>query len=190
LLKKLAFSLIICSLLAACGQDSSESGQIESSAKKEQKSEQSTQKVTNTSSNDKAAEEVKVSPPPAEAQGEAVPLSWGEFFDNGDQTKPSEKFQSLSGKKIEFEGYMGEIISMNDGWFLLIEKPGAECPFCSNDQTFWNKIMIIFVKNPEHLRYIPGKVKITGTFDVGPKKDESGYVTMFRVYHATFESAK
>lgn len=185
MLKKLVLTIACCSLLAACGNQETKVVDVEKTVQAEEKvAEVAATKLTSQVVKPTTTSSVK------EATGEAVPITWNDFFDNGDQTKASKKFQSLSGEKIVFEGYMGEIINMNKGWFLLIQKPGAECPFCSNDQTFWNKIMIVFVKNPEHLRYIQGKVRVTGTLDVNVKQDESGYTTMFRIYHATFESAK
>jgi len=174
------------SLLAACNQEKTSVVETDTPIRAEKKSIVAAETPVPTS---KPAEST-VAPAPQEAAGEAVPITWDDFFDNGDQTKPSAKFNSLSGKKIELEGYMGEIINMNKGWFILIQQPGAECPFCSNDQTYWNKIMIVFVKEPNHLRYVPGKVKVTGTLDVDVKTDESGYTTMFRIYHAEFKAAE
>lgn len=113
-------------------------------------------------------------------------IKWGEFFDDGDQTTPSEKFKSLKGERVEIKGWMGEVLNLNQGWFLLISAPGAECPFCSEDESYWNEIMIVFVENPSSLRYTKEPLLVEGTLDVGIKIDESNYKTMFRLYDATF----
>lgn len=113
-------------------------------------------------------------------------IKWGEFFDEGDQTTPSEKFKSLKDERVEIKGWMGEVLNLNQGWFLLISAPGAECPFCSEDESYWNEIMIVFVDNASSLRYTKEPLLVEGTLDVGIKIDESNYKTMFRLYDATF----
>ncbi|MFN0225202.1 hypothetical protein ACKTOS_26275, partial [Paenibacillus sp. KR2-11] len=134
-----------------------------------------------------AAEATKAAP--AHTSGPPV-VSWDEFFDNEEQKTPSNKFWDLNGKSVEIKGYMGEVLSMEKNWFLLIPKPGAECPFDNGDETYWNKIMIVYVPDDVKLRYTQGPLKITGRLDVGIKIDESGYKTMFRLYDAQFEKIK
>ncbi|WP_019421410.1 hypothetical protein [Paenibacillus sp. OSY-SE] len=114
-------------------------------------------------------------------------LLWSEFFDNEKQDTPSDKFWELSGKQVKIKGYMGEVLSFDKHWFLLIPAPGAECPFDNGDETYWNKIMMVFVPSDTKLRYTSGALELTGTLDAGIKIDESGYKTMFRLYDATFE---
>ncbi|NOU73022.1 hypothetical protein GC098_16615 [Paenibacillus sp. LMG 31458] len=117
-------------------------------------------------------------------------INWTQFFDDDKQDKPSEKFWDMSGKTVQIKGFMGEVLSFDKHWFLLIPKPGAECPFDNGDETYWNKIMIVFVPDNVKLRYTPGPLLITGKLDVGVKLDESGYKTMFRLYDASFEKIK
>ncbi|WP_261305692.1 hypothetical protein [Paenibacillus andongensis] len=117
-------------------------------------------------------------------------INWTQFFDNDKQDKPSEKFWDMSGKTVQIKGFMGEVLSFDKHWFLLIPKPGAECPFDNGDETYWNKIMIVFVPDNVKLRYTSGPLLITGKLDVGVKLDESGYKTMFRLYDASFEKIK
>ncbi|WP_235550080.1 hypothetical protein [Paenibacillus sp. Soil724D2] len=64
---------------------------------------------------------------------------------------------------------MGEVLSFEKHWFLLIPQAGAECPFDNGDQTYWNKTMILFVPECEKLRFTPGPLHITGRLDVGIK---------------------
>jgi hypothetical protein len=113
-------------------------------------------------------------------------IKWDNFFDDEKQDKPSKKFSDLNGQDVTIDGFMGEILSLGQGWFLLIPKPGAECPFDNGDQSYWNSIMIVFVKNKDKLRYTQGALRLTGRLDVGAKKDESGYTTMFRLYDAEY----
>ncbi len=115
-------------------------------------------------------------------------IDWNGFFDGSDQTRPSEHFWDLSGSKVKIKGFMGEVLSFEKNWFLLIPEPGAECPFDNGDETYWNKIMIVFVPGGDKLRYTSGPLEITGRLDVGIKIDESGYKTMFRLYDASFKS--
>ncbi len=115
-------------------------------------------------------------------------INWNEFFDGSDQTRPSERFWDLSGSKVTIKGFMGEVLSFEKNWFLLIPEPGAECPFDNGDETYWNKIMIVFVPEGSKLRYTSGPLEISGRLDVGIKIDESGYKTMFRLYDASFKS--
>ncbi|WP_063868188.1 hypothetical protein [Paenibacillus sp. Soil766] len=117
-------------------------------------------------------------------------LKWSEFFDNDKQTTPSNKFWDLSGKQVVIKGYMGEVLSMEKNWFLLIPEPGAECPFDNGDETYWNKIMIVYLPKGDKLRFTSGPLQITGRLDVGIKIDDSGYKTMFRLYDAKFEKIK
>jgi hypothetical protein len=127
---------------------------------------------------------VKPSPP---ASNE---INWDQFFDNEKQDTPSDRFWDMSGKTVQIKGFMGEVLSFDKHWFLLIPKPGAECPFDNGDETYWNKIMIVFVPDDVKLRYTSGPLLITGKLDVGVKLDESGYKTMFRLYDANFEKIK
>jgi PBP1b-binding outer membrane lipoprotein LpoB len=113
-------------------------------------------------------------------------LSWSEFFDNEKQDTPSDKFWDLQGKEVTIKGYMGEVLSFDKNWFLLIPAPGAECPFDNGDETYWNKIMMVFVPSDTKLRYTANPIELKGTLDVGIKIDESGYKTMFRLYNTTF----
>lgn len=117
-------------------------------------------------------------------------IGWGEFFDGEDQTTPSERFWDLSGSTVTIRGFMGEVLSFENNWFLLIPKPGAECPFDNGDETYWNKIIIVFVPDDVKLRYKSEALQITGRLDVGIKIDESGYKTMFRLYDASFNEIK
>ncbi|WP_340026049.1 hypothetical protein MHI24_13270 [Paenibacillus sp. FSL K6-1096] len=115
-------------------------------------------------------------------------IGWNGFFDGDDQTRPSEHFWDLSGQQVTIKGFMGEVLSFEKNWFLLIPEPGAECPFDNGDETYWNKIMIVFVPEGSKLRYTTGPLEISGRLDVGIKIDESGYKTMFRLYDASFKS--
>lgn len=115
-------------------------------------------------------------------------IDWNGFFDCSDQTRPSERFWDLTGSKVTIKGFMGEVLSFEKNWFLLIPEPGAECPFDNGDETYWNKIMIVFVPEGSKLRYTSGPLEISGRLDVGIKIDESGYKTMFRLYDASFKS--
>ncbi|GAA3410276.1 hypothetical protein ACFFNY_22125 [Paenibacillus hodogayensis] len=129
---------------------------------------------------------------PSKSASATPAIQWAEFFDNEKQDRPSEKFWDLSDQKktVEIKGYMGEVLSLDKHWFLLIPQPGAECPFDNGDETYWNKIMIVYVPDTVKLRYTSGPLKITGRLDVGIKVDESGYKTMFRLYDASFEKIK
>lgn len=115
-------------------------------------------------------------------------IGWNGFFDGDDQTRPSEHFWDLSSQQVTIKGFMGEVLSFEKNWFLLIPEPGAECPFDNGDETYWNKIMIVFVPEGSKLRYTSGPLEISGRLDVGIKIDESGYKTMFRLYDASFKS--
>lgn len=149
-----------------------------------------------TKANAKASSAPVTSPPKSEgtetqavasATGIAA-IDWDGFFDGDDQTRPSEHFWDLSGSKVTIKGFMGEVLSFEKNWFLLIPEPGAECPFDNGDETYWNKIMIVFVPEGSKLRYTSGPLEISGRLDVGIKIDESGYKTMFRLYDASFKS--
>lgn len=111
-------------------------------------------------------------------------LAWSEFFDNEAQNTPSDKFWDLQGETVTIKGYMGEVLSFDKNWFLLIPAPGAECPFDNGDETYWNKIMMVFVPSDSKLRYTSNPIELKGSLDVGIKIDESGYKTMFRIFDA------
>lgn len=145
------------------------------------------------SSNKKAEASAKTTHSPTAAADKKTgpqPIGWSEFFDGEDQTTPSERFWDLSGSTVTIKGFMGEVLSFEKNWFLLIPEPGAECPFDNGDETYWNKIMIVFVPDDVKLRYKPEPLQITGRLDVGIKIDESGYKTMFRLYDASFKEIK
>ncbi|MEK4849619.1 hypothetical protein NST04_07000 [Paenibacillus sp. FSL H7-0756] len=143
-----------------------------------------------------SAPALSVSPSPSAAATATVvaastgntAIDWNGFFDGDDQTRPSEHFWDLSGQQVTIKGFMGEVLSFEKNWFLLIPEPGAECPFDNGDETYWNKIMIVFVPEGSKLRHTSGPLEISGRLDVGIKIDESGYKTMFRLYDASFKS--
>ncbi|NOV03516.1 hypothetical protein [Paenibacillus planticolens] len=135
----------------------------------------------------KADEPSKSAKPPTSLTNE---INWDQFFDNDKQDTPSDRFWDMSGKTVQIKGFMGEVLSFDKHWFLLIPKPGAECPFDNGDETYWNKIMIVFLPDDVKLRYTSGPLLIKGKLDVGVKLDESGYKTMFRLYDASFEKIK
>jgi len=145
------------------------------------------EQVEEESTNEADIEETTAKELESEATNKEETISWGEFFDDGDQTKPSERFKSLKGEKVSIEGWMGEVLHLRQGWFLLIKEPGGECPFCTEDESFWNEILIVFVDDPSTLRYTKEPLLVEGTLDVGIKIDESNYKTMFRLYDATFK---
>lgn len=172
---------------------STDSGVEEKGSKKES--------IEGTGALQSPAVRLKPSPSPLQsaldkAGGESVSstdktsINWDGFFDGTDQTRPSERFWDLSGSQVTIKGFMGEVLSFEKNWFLLIPEPGAECPFDNGDETYWNKIMIVFVPEGSKLRYTSDPLEITGRLDVGIKIDESGYKTMFRLYDASFTSIK
>jgi hypothetical protein len=146
----------------------------------------------------KSAASTTIEPKPVDTQASVKPkqptlsneINWTQFFDDDKQDKPSSKFWDMGGKTVQIKGFMGEVLSFDKHWFLLIPKPGAECPFDNGDETYWNKIMIVFVPDNVKLRYTSGPLLLTGKLDVGIKLDESGYKTMFRLYDASFEKIK
>jgi hypothetical protein len=119
--------------------------------------------------------------------GEKPEITGDQFFDNNKQDTPSERFWDLKGEDVVINGFMGEVRSLSGGWFLLIPEPGVECPFDNGDQSYWNKIMIVFVEDQKDLRFTSGPLRVEGRLDVGVKVDESNYKTMFRLYDAKFE---
>lgn len=120
------------------------------------------------------------------SSADGTSIDWDGFFDGSDQTRPSERFWDLSGSRVTIKGFMGEVLSFEKNWFLLIPEPGAECPFDNGDETYWNKIMIVFVPEGSKLRHTSEPLQLSGRLDVGIKIDESGYKTMFRLYDASF----
>ena len=137
-----------------------------------------------------AKSEVELKVPAKSTSTGNTSIGWSEFFDGEDQTTPSNRFWDLKGSTVTIKGFMGEVLSFDKHWFLLIPEPGAECPFDNGDETYWNKIMIVFVPDDVKLRYKSGPLQITGRLDTGIKIDESGYKTMFRIYDASFEEMK
>ncbi|MBO9604594.1 MAG: hypothetical protein J7639_01515 [Paenibacillaceae bacterium] len=129
-------------------------------------------------------------PPANKPAGSSNTIDWSQFFDDDKQATPSNRFWDLGGQKVQIKGFMGEVLSFEKHWFLLIPSPGSECPFDNGDATYWNKIMIVFVPDDVKLRYTEGPLLITGRLDVGIKLDQSGYKTMFRLYDASFERIK
>lgn len=149
-------------------------------------------KEKETGSKQEAEAKTTYSPdqPTKQQKKDITKISWSGFFDGEDQTTPSDQFWDLSGSTVKIRGFMGEVLSFEKNWFLLIPEPGAECPFDNGDETYWNKIMIVFVPQEVQLRYKSEAIEITGRLDVGIKVDESGYKTMFRLYDATFTEIK
>lgn len=167
---------------------------------KSQSSPKDENRADSKAASDKTSATVASSKPPTSKENKSAsggkgktgtqPIGWSQFFDGDDQTTPSEAFWDLSGSTVTIKGFMGEVLSFENNWFLLIPEPGAECPFDNGDETYWNKIMIVFVPEDVKLRYKSEPLEITGRLDVGIKIDESGYKTMFRLYDASFKEIK
>ena len=169
-MKRIISLLICCGILVGCAPKKQEATTVEEAAS-------TPVEVTSIEKEQQVLSE------------EEVMISWDDFFDGEDVTKPSQKFQELSSRNVVIEGWMGEVLNIGQGWFLLIPAPGADCPFCSEDGNYWNKIMIVFVEDAKNLRHLNDKLVVRGRLDVGIKVDESNYRTMFRLYDATFEVA-
>ncbi|MGG1877856.1 hypothetical protein ABDI30_09830 [Paenibacillus cisolokensis] len=172
---------------AASSASSNAAKPADKAAAKQESSESKAKPADTAAASTKPANDAKSQP--AASSSKYPQIGWNEFFDNEEQTTPSDRFWDLSDgrKTVQIKGFMGEVLSFNQNWFLLIPEPGAECPFDNGDETYWNKIMIVFVKDGSKLRYTSKPLKLTGRLDVGVKVDESGYKTMFRLYDATFE---
>ncbi|MDX8045347.1 hypothetical protein SH601_05030 [Gracilibacillus sp. S3-1-1] len=191
-------------LLVACSQNQQANSEVTLAEMNTESTENASGEVVNEESNSESVEveeeeattqqeepkEEKVNQPEPKQSGDENIITWDDFFDDDQQETPSEKFWDLSGEEVVIDGFMGEVLSLAGGWFLLIPEPGAECPFDNGDQSYWNKIMIVFVDDKQDLRFTNGPLKVTGRLDVGVKVDESNYRTMFRLYDAQFEVVK
>ncbi|MGD6968093.1 hypothetical protein ACQCVP_16825 [Rossellomorea vietnamensis] len=212
-MKKFLSILLTASLLTACNSgDSAQEGQslkemvseeataasaeteigqsteqtVQSEVKEESVEVENDNTQTETAQSDTSAAEDSIT---TDASSSTPVITWQDFFDDSSQSEPSEKLKALNGQKVKITGFMGDALDFKGGWFLMIETDGGDCPFCSADESYWNKVMVIFAKNKNYLRNIPGGVEAEGILDVGIKEDETGYNTMFRLYDAEFRSA-
>ncbi|TYS17682.1 hypothetical protein FZC78_07420 [Rossellomorea vietnamensis] len=211
-MKKFLSILLTASLLTACNSgDSAQEGQSlkemvseeATAASAETEIDQSTEQTVQSEVKEESVEvendttqtetapsdTVKEDPIKPDTSGSIPVITWQDFFDDSSQSEPSEKLKALNGQKVKITGFMGDALDFKGGWFLMIETDGGDCPFCSADESYWNKVMVIFAKNKNYLRNIPGGVEAEGILDVGIKEDETGYNTMFRLYDAEFRSA-
>lgn len=133
----------------------------------------------------------------ARAADATVRITFAEFFSSsntyqaGIGMKPdlelSQKLESLNGERVEILGFMDALLPPDGSFFILLREPFLACPFHANDFD-WAGILTVFVDGSTP--YIGGPVRVVGTLEVGPERDETGLISYVRVYDATVTRAR
>ncbi len=96
----------------------------------------------------------------------------------------SEKLKSLSGKRVEIEGYLAPPLKPEGNFVVLTRYPVDVCPFCAAEADWPIDIVAVYLR--EEAAHIATKVRVIGTLDIGTKLDEKlGFVSLIRLQNAS-----
>ncbi|MBX3029655.1 MAG: hypothetical protein KF809_05815 [Chloroflexi bacterium] len=127
---------------------------------------------------------VVVDHPPTDASGEAVPLSFEEFYDGYDIRTGlilSDTLRSLAGRRVRMEGYMAPPLKPDLDFFVLTRIRMAYCPFCSTAADWPDDIAVVYLTQGT-MRATDRPLRLEGVLELGARRDEqTGLLSIVRI---------
>ncbi|UNC92918.1 hypothetical protein [Candidatus Contubernalis alkaliaceticus] len=80
----------------------------------------------------------------------------------------SEKAQSLDGQMVNIKGWISPISPLGGDMFYLIRVPGAECPFCANEEVDYFDFLIVHLDKQFPFTFDP--ISVTGILEIEKSK--------------------
>lgn len=115
---------------------------------------------------------------------EPVSLAFGEFFDpNPSELKPSAKLLSLHGRRVRLIGFMARLEAAPRGAFYLCPTPvqGDESGGGTADLPVSAVRVIVRSARDRPVPFVPGRLEVTGTLEVGSQAEPDGTVSSLRL---------
>ena len=121
---------------------------------------------------------------PAATAADSLPtLELRALFEPGPKLKPSAAAIALAGKRVRLAGFMAELESPLKGAFYLVPRP-VHCDEAGGGTADLppESVLVTIAWSAEKLiRFVPGAIEATGTFEVGNRADEAGRTSNFRL---------
>jgi hypothetical protein len=119
-------------------------------------------------------------------------ISFGEFFDASNrELKPSNKLQSVNGKRVTLTGFMAQMEVEPEGSFYLVPRP----VFCDeegggNADLPPESVLVVapFLKNHK-IPFVPWPLEVTGVLTLG-NQEKNGQVSAIRLTLDESQSAQ
>lgn len=96
----------------------------------------------------------------------------------------SPKLKALDGKPVRLIGYMVQQEHMSPDHFFLAARPLKLCPDCGGLTTLPYDVVrvnVVGAKSSVPLRYISGRVTLTGILSLGNREEADGTVSLVRL---------
>jgi len=131
---------------------------------------------------------LSLAPRPVTASGDILSppatLSFSDFFAPDSPTLvPSPTLQRLNGRRVRMVGYMARVEHPRSGRFYLCPRPTVLDEEGGGTADLPAEAVLVFLPSigRRTLPYVPGRVEVTGTLDVGYREDEEGGVSWVRL---------
>ncbi len=97
------------------------------------------------------------------------------------------KAQAMSGKKIDFLGFMAPPLRATGRFFVLTKEPVSLCPFCNSDADWPADIVVIYLKKEETFVQRNRPILVSGRLELGSYRDpDTGFVSLVRLVDASY----
>jgi hypothetical protein len=115
-------------------------------------------------------------------------LSFGTILiQGGDFT---DRAKQLKGKLVEMRGYMAPPLKPEVDFFVLTALPTTTCPFCDNEASWPDNIVLIMLERPVRALAYDQLLNVSGILDLGTQTDEvTGFVSRVRLRGAKYSRA-
>lgn len=203
-----AFSLLLVSILTACGDNTTAPQNSAASVPTVAVTTQATTaRVTTVAATTQAATTARATTVAATTQAatpatnsnaaannEPVKLRFSEFY--APQSSPinlvfSDKLKSANGKRIQITGYMAPPLKPDLDFFVLTRIKLAVCPFCSTAADWPEDIMLVTMQDGKTIKQIEEPITIVGKLEIGDSVDPTtGFFSLLRLRAETIEVFK
>ena len=100
--------------------------------------------------------------------------------------------KSIDGESVEINGYLATSSPVDGSFIFLMNMPYQSCPFCVPNTTELSNTIEVYPKSGEKFSYTASAVKVKGTLEVAPSKNEPftdrfGYSFSFKIVDAEYE---
>jgi hypothetical protein len=95
----------------------------------------------------------------------------------------SARAKELAGKTVEMRGYMAPPLKPEVDFYVLTSTPMATCPFCDNEATWPQDIVLVMLARPLRPQAYSRPLTVSGILDIGTQTDEkTGFVSRVRLW--------
>ena len=103
----------------------------------------------------------------------------------------SQKLKSFADKTVSVEGFMAPPLKPEADFLVMTREPVSLCPFCNSDQDWPDNIIVVYLSKKQEFVQPNRPIVVTGRLELGSFTDkETGFVSLVRLFDATFEVVK